>query len=88
MSWELIPKEELVQHPPKGGWKPQTWYLAEGAVATSNPVHEIIVFSGFLNCGEPCGYSFAIAANGGSDVGPVSRYKYLRIKKELHTYVT
>lgn len=80
----LIPKGEFVRHEPKGGWKPQTWYLAEAAYASNNPVHNVLVFSGFLDeKGQPAGYSCVQSVTGGEQ-NPISKVKYLKPIRELY----
>ncbi len=38
--------------PPVDGWKAQTYYIVEAAFSTSNPVHDYVFFTGFLNAKE------------------------------------
>ena len=45
--------------PPADGWRPQTYYIVEASFSTTNPIHDYVFFSGFLNGKEdtPGGYN-------------------------------
>lgn len=50
---------------PKGGWKPNTFYLVQCAMSSGNPLHENIMYTGFLNeDGSPGNYSGLLPTNG------------------------
>lgn len=84
---KLIPKDKAHVHAPEGGWEQRTWYLVEVSYSSNNPVHEAMVFTGFLNeFGEPQGYSAIFAANAPSDPTPFHRAYYMKPLKKLHTY--
>lgn len=53
-------------HTPKGGWKKQTYYVAEVAFSRHNVVHRALFYSGFLNGkgGLPGGYSGFLTTDG------------------------
>lgn len=83
---DLLKKGQLDISPPKGGWKAKTWYLVEASVSTGNPVHECILFTGFLNDkGNPCGYSGIHQSNCfPSGDTSISNYKYIKVIRELY----
>jgi len=69
---------------PEGGWKPHCWYLVEASCRTSNPIFAALLFTGFLSDnGQPAGYSFVMAANGG-DPTSVNSFLYIRPIRELY----
>jgi hypothetical protein len=83
----LIKKDEAGRQTPKGGWASHSWYLVEVSYRTTNPVHEAILYTGFLDDkGQPQGYSFVMAANGG-DKNQIFELFYLKPIKKLHTNV-
>jgi hypothetical protein len=65
--------------PPIGGWKAQTWYIVEAAFRTTNPVHDYIFFSGFLNNDEPAGYNHFDT----EDNPEFHEAHYLKVKKAI-----
>lgn len=47
-------------HPPKDGWKQETFYIVEVAFSDVNVVHKAIFYTGFLNGKDngPGGYNY------------------------------
>lgn len=43
--------------PPSSGWKEHTLYLAEVSYNSQNPIHNALVYIGFLDNGKPGNYS-------------------------------
>ena len=83
-AFNLPNKDELGRQTPKGGWVERCWYLVKVSHRKSNPVHEALLYTGFLDVeGQPGGYSFVMASNGG-DKNPVDSALYLEPIKELH----
>ena len=73
---------------PEGGWKPQTYYVAETASTLNNAIHKVIFYSGFLGKnrrGElfPCGYNCILSPTyENSNVGIANTY-YLKVLSEI-----
>ena len=72
--------------PPIDGWKECCWCLIEVAYSTNNPPHFAVLFTGYLDEGEPGAYSFIISANGGSNKIDFHRATYVEFVKELYQY--
>ena len=79
---DMPPKEKTII-PPVDGWKPSTWYIVEASFDATNPIHDYVFFSGFLNGIEgPGGYNhFDIT----DDYMAVHRAHYLKVKEILAT---
>ena len=49
---------------PEGGWKERTWYIVSCSFATANPLHNCLLYTGFLDKeGVPGGYSGVMPLN-------------------------
>ena len=55
---------ERKRHAPDGGWVAQAYYIVDVAFNASNPVHRAILFTGFLNDGQPGGYACLMKGGG------------------------
>ncbi len=42
---------------PVFGWSAHCYYLVDVAFSASNPIHRAILYTGFLDNGEPAGYA-------------------------------
>ncbi len=74
---------------PKGGWKPQTHYLVETANSSTNVIHRVLFYSGFL-CDDkhgnpfPGGYNCILSHKyDGNDTGIANTY-YMKALEELN----
>jgi hypothetical protein len=48
---------------PYGGWKASTWYVVHVSYRSTNPIHEALLYTGFLDSdGNPGAYSALISA--------------------------
>lgn len=52
----VLPAKCEIQRP-RGGWEERCYYLVDVSYGPSNPIHRAIFFTGFLDDGEPGGYS-------------------------------
>ncbi len=70
--------------PPADGWAPQTYYIVEAAFSISNPIHDYIFFSGFLNGKDhgPGGYNHFTSA-GMEDYLEIHNAHYLKVKEAI-----
>jgi len=75
----LPPKDRTVL-PPDDGWQGQAYYIVDVAYNVHNPVHRTIFYSGFLQNGEPAGYSKLWESNK-PDI--ISNLHYLRAVKKI-----
>lgn len=87
-----LPPENKTIIPPKFGWQESTWYLVEVSYRKSNPIHNALFYSGFLNGpgleGErgPGGYNGFIPLNGPDFEDLPKKFHeahYLRVVKAL-----
>jgi len=82
-QYDMPPKERTII-PPADGWKPQTYYIVEASFSTTNPMHDYVFFSGFLNGKEetPGGYNhFDIT----EDYMEIHKAHYLKAKEVIAT---
>jgi len=42
---------------PEGGWKEDTWYIVDVSIHPSNPIHRAMLYTGFIDHGEPGNYN-------------------------------
>lgn len=54
---EMVGIKKGLRIPPKGGWKPRTYYVVDVAFSSLNPIHRAIFYSGFIKDNNPSGYS-------------------------------
>ena len=83
-QYDIPPKKKTII-PPAGGWKSQTWYIVEAAFFPSNPIHDYVFFSGFLDgkSKEPAGYNhFDIADD---EITEFHQAHYLKVKEAIAT---
>lgn len=75
-------KQEII--PPKGGWKPHTWYVVDVSYFLGNPIHKSLFFTGFLSKEHPAGYNCVVPLDtpkGASD--EISSVRYMKAIKKL-----
>lgn len=71
--------------PPEQGWKAHTIYLVRVSYNINNPIHEALLWVGFLDDnGQPAQYT-QLMSNTYEGVYPLSSAHYLRVIKELHS---
>lgn len=70
-------------HPPKGGWKDNTFYIVEVAYEPLNMIHKAMFYTGFCDeDGVPAGYNWLM--NGGyEDLCSIQEAYYLKAVAEL-----
>jgi len=78
-AYDMPPAKEII--PPKEGWKNGTFYLVCASFSSTNPCHEYIFYTGFVNDGVPCGYNQFFY---GSDQLSIGDVYYMHVVKELH----
>ncbi len=80
-----VRKSEFGLHEPEGGFKPRSLYICEGSTGTTNPAHEVLLFTGFLSKkGLPEGYSYC-QPFGIDECYLVNEYAYLKPIKLIYT---
>lgn len=50
-------RPSLNRFAPEGGWKERAYYVVLVSFREGNPEHKAILYTGFLNSGEPGSYS-------------------------------
>ena len=82
-QYDMPPKERTII-PPVDGWRPLTYYIVEAAFSTTNPMHDYIFFTGFLNGRDntPGGYNHF---DNTDDYLEIRQAHYLKVKDELAT---
>ncbi|ATE85836.1 hypothetical protein KPS64_gp106 [Shigella phage KPS64] len=70
-------------HPPKGGWKDNTFYIVEVAYKPLNMIHKAMFYTGFCDDnGVPAGYNWLM--NGGyEELCNIQEAYYLKAIAEL-----
>ena len=75
----------VVHIPPAGGWKPQTYYVADVSVNPQNPLFRAIIFSGFLNGknGRPGGYAVMLSNSVEDCARHLDSIRYVEVVSEI-----
>ena len=83
---EIDNKIKRTIHTPIDGWKERTWYLCDVAFSSTNPVHSIMYFTGFLTeDGKPSGYSHLHSLNSETNFS-IGEVFYLNPIRILHNF--
>lgn len=72
--------------PPENGWEERTWYLVDVSYKSGNPVHKSLLYTGFLNDGNPSGYNCLVPINGTADHAhtEIHQVRYIKAIKVLY----
>ena len=81
---KLPTKDQKGIHPPKGGFESHTWYLCNVSFGTGNPIHETLLYTGFVTKGVMGGYSRLVSATTVGLSG-VDKAYYLESVRKLYT---
>ena len=71
--------------PPEGGWEEGTWYRGECSMRPSNPVFKVLIYTGFLDNGEPSSYHEIIPERGYEGNTFIDDVFYLSVTEKLFT---
>jgi len=71
--------------PPPAGWKSHSVYLVDVSFRASNPIHQSLLLTGFINDDGSFG-NYCYIVNGSYDqMFPVSQLKTIHFKTHLYT---